>query len=188
MLIGRWYYAWALFVISAVVGGLLGSDVRTAKEEVRQQAYSQHQDYLRDKFHSACIDAGVEPPIVELALDTDRGRDRGYSLKRRNIKEEGSGSVEFIESNVRFKSGFVCAAPGVLDKLEDALSSEKNRETICSWEIKDNFYSITKPIVPGSRYTTTESVKGMSSLGVECEYLDSRILRRFYEGKFTSGS
>ena len=188
VLIGRWYYAWALLVISIVISNLFSFDIQRAKEDVTQQAYSQHQDYLRGKFHDACADAGVESPIVEFALDAYASGDRGYSLKRWNLEEEGKSFSEFRASSVGYRNGFVCATPDILDELENAISSEKNRETICSWSIRNNFYSITKPIVEGSRYTTTERKKGLSSLGVECESLDSRILKKFYTGNFTSGS
>lgn len=187
VLIGRWYYAWALLVISSVISNLFSFDIQRAKEDVTQQAFSQHQDYLRGKFHDACADAGVESPIVEFALDASASGDRGYSLNRRNLEEEGQSFSEFSESSVGYRNGFVCATPDVLDELEDAISSEKNRETFCSWKIQDNYYSITKPVVEGSRYTTTEREKGLSSLGIECDALDSRILNEFLAGSFQSG-
>lgn len=190
VLIGNWYYAWALLVVSLVTSALMSADTDETKLTVTRQAISQNQSFIWDQFQEACGNAGVEPPTGALELKTFR-RDggKGYSLERREVSSKNYEFSEYFNSPTNVNGyPLVCANSDTFESLAKALSGEKNKETICSWGIKKNYYEVDKPIEPGSRFTIKETKENIPSLRVECENLDSRILEKFYSGKFTLGS
>lgn len=189
VLIENWYYAWALLVVSAVTSALMSADTDETKLTVTRQAISQNQSFIWDQFQEACGNAGVETQTVALELKTFRcDGGKGYSLERREVSSKNYGFSGYFNSPINLNGyPLVCANSDTFESLATALSGEKNKETICSWGIKKNYYEVDKRIEPGSRFTIKETKENIPSLRVECENLDPRILEKFYRGEFTSG-